>query len=602
MFRGGRGLHEIVRGGRNGRGWPRTAAEAASRAGVRGGARALRSLRTRELLGDRAYNAPVRPLAAAPLSCLVLAVACTVSGTVGIVGSDGTTHGSDDDGTRPETDGALLDLGGGGIAACTDRGDQMGVGPCSQKAPPDAFEAELQWSWTGPDGDTDTLVIPLVANLTDDDANGRIDLCDTPDVLVVAGPSPPWPLSQGIPPARLYALDGATGAQHWVSERAIRAAVTPALADIDGDDEVEIVALEPMALPDVAPHPSRLVVFEADGSLAFTGPDVFDSTGADAVALADLDADGDAEIMVADRVLDHEGRLSFVAPGVGPIAEEPLMPLAVDLDRDDDLEVLWGRAAYHHDGTPLWANAELRHGYAHVADFDVDGEPDVVVTTEEGIAVLAADGTPRLVDARPVGLPSGAQAWRRPAAIHDIDGDRRPELLMSAGAEFLALRLDLGALSVDPLWTAPVVDSLGAAAGTAFDFLGDGTAEAIYADERRLYAFDEAGEPVLDVARSSVTLHEHPVVADVDNDGSAEVLVGSNVGTNGATAPTLMVLGDAGNRWVQARRIWNQHTYHVTNVTEDGLLPAPERHHWLRTNTFRTNAQLEGGVICVPEP
>jgi FG-GAP-like repeat len=550
-----------------------------------------------------AYNGRVRPT---PSLCLLVALgpACTVHGTVGVVADETeATHGSDgDDAPRPDTDGVLLDLGGGGIAACSDRGNPMGVGPCAHQAPPDAFEAVLQWSWTGPDGDTDALVIPLVANITDDDANGRIDLCDTPDVLVVAGQSPSLPLSQGLPPAHLYALDGATGALHWVGAPAIRAAVTPALADIDGDSVVEIVALAPAGVQDLPPWSSRLVAFEADGSLAWVGPDAFDSTAADAVALADLDADGDAEIMVADRVFDHEGRLLFVAAEVGPIADDPLMPWAVDLDRDDDLEVLWGRAAYHHDGTPLYTDAALRHGYAHVADFDQDGEPEIVVTTAEGLAVLDPDGTPRLLDVRPVDIPGGIEAWRRPAAIHDIDGDRRPELLMSVGDSFLALRLDLARATVEPLWSAPVVDNLGAAAGTAFDFLGDGTAEAIYADERRLFAFDALGQVVLATDRSSLTLQEYPVVADVDNDGSAEVLVGSNVGTNGATAPTLMVFGEAGDRWVQARRIWNQHAYHVTNVTEDGLLPAPEPRHWLRTNTFRTNAQLEGGVICVPEP
>jgi hypothetical protein len=36
---------------------------------------------------------------------------------------------------------------------------------------------------------------------------------------------------------------------------------------------------------------------------------------------------------------------------------------------------------------------------------------------------------------------------------------------------------------------------------------------------------------------------------------------------------TLTVLRDAEDRWIPARRIWNQYSYHVTNVREDGTIP-----------------------------
>jgi hypothetical protein len=52
---------------------------------------------------------------------------------------------------------------------------------------------------------------------------------------------------------------------------------------------------------------------------------------------------------------------------------------------------------------------------------------------------------------------------------------------------------------------------------------------------------------------------ERPI-AVIDNDGSAEILVVSYSGE-----PALQVLRDAEDRWVPARRIWNQHAYYVTN-------------------------------------
>jgi hypothetical protein len=56
----------------------------------------------------------------------------------------------------------------------------------------------------------------------------------------------------------------------------------------------------------------------------------------------------------------------------------------------------------------------------------------------------------------------------------------------------------------------------------------------------------------------------------------------------------IQVIGDPGDRWISARRIWNQHAYHITNVLEDGQVPAQEVPSWLsygnrNFNTYRSN-------------
>ena len=125
----------------------------------------------------------------------------------------------------------------------------------------------------------------------------------------------------------------------------------------------------------------------------------------------------------------------------------------------------------------------------------------------------------------------------------------------------------------------------------------------MYADQQQMFVFDDEGIPLLSVPRSSRTLTEYPTVADVDNDGSAEIIVVSDAGfDNNQTSPTVQVIRDIDDRWIQARRIWNQHTYHVTNVREDGTIPQFEPPHWQSLNTFRTQAQIEGGEICKPDP
>ena len=113
--------------------------------------------------------------------------------------------------------------------------------------------------------------------------------------------------------------------------------------------------------------------------------------------------------------------------------------------------------------------------------------------------------------------------------------------------------------------------------------------------------FDGAGQTLFSEPRTSITHIEYPVVADIDNDGSAEILIVSNSFNNNSQS-TIKAIRDAEDRWIQARRIWNQHTYHVTNVREDGTIPQYEKPNWEYLNTFRTNAQIEKGGVCVPEP
>jgi hypothetical protein len=91
------------------------------------------------------------------------------------------------------------------------------------------------------------------------------------------------------------------------------------------------------------------------------------------------------------------------------------------------------------------------------------------------------------------------------------------------------------------------------------------------------------------------------VVADVDNDASAEFVYVSNYADTGSGA-TVTVVRDATDRWIPARRIWNQYSYHVTNVREDGTIPQTMKKSWLHQNTFRTNAQIGEKGDCIPEP
>jgi len=473
----------------------------------------------------------------------------------------------------------------GDTDSCNVPEDEFGsVAECTETAPPDSFEPAVQWIWAGFGQEIYSIVTPLVANLTDDDDSGTIDLCDTPDVVVVASSS----YGASGMPGHIYLLDGATGSLHLQFAAAVDSTVTPALGDIDGDGLPEIVS---------AGTDGRLLAFEHDGTVKWQGTTQWPGSASlndhysGAVALADLDQDGDVEIITGNMLSDHDGNLLWIAPQP---SGNWSATTAADLDGEPGLEVVLGHAAYHADGTLYYLNGGIQPGYPQIADLDGDGLPEVLVTNVNGISVLEHDGQTKYSDLRPTGVPVGFTEWLRPATIHDFDGDGEAEFAMSSADWYTVYEADASIV-----WSSPVDDSSGIAAGTAFDFLGDGTAEAMYADQYDMFIFDGSGGVLLQTPRASGTLSEYPVVADIDNDGSAEIVVVSNT-VYDETSPTVQVIRDVEDRWIQARRIWNQHTYHVTNVREDGTIPQHEIPNWTLFNTFRTNIQIENGGACSP--
>lgn len=123
------------------------------------------------------------------------------------------------------------------------------------------------------------------------------------------------------------------------------------------------------------------------------------------------------------------------------------------------------------------------------------------------------------------------------------------------------------------------------------------------------------------IPNSSRTGYEYPIVVDVDADGNSEIVVVANddqavgrddcptayaaaLGVDVADLPAdiatgthgVFVYGDARDRWVPTRPIWNQYSYHVTNVGPSGDVPATEMDNWTTPglNNYRQNVQGRG--------
>lgn len=503
--------------------------------------------------------------------------------SAGTAGADGSGTTGAATGTAPDTTNAVDDTGPHfdfGVArdaeqdtpppSCHDFVDIDPIPDCEYQAPADSFEPEVQWSWGGQGSELYAMATPLVANLTDDNADGMIDLCDIPDVVVVA-------FHDGSPDGaagHIYVLDGATGAVHFQIPTAVEAFTCPAVGDIDGDGLPEIVTAD-------ANH--RLIAFEHDGALAWQTGHEWRAARFGSIALADFDADGDVEILAGTWIHDHTGAIAVV----GNETTAYFASTAADLDDDGDLEIVLGHEVRDHDGAQQWI-APIGGGFPQVANLDDDDDPEILVTTTSGVALLEHDGEVIFQNLTPAGHP-GDTTLSRAGAVADFDGDGQAEFAVGSANEYIVYETDTSVV-----WSGAVADHSGIAGATAFDFLGDGQPEGVFADEDDLFVFAAGGDVLVQTARTSLTGTEYPVVVDVDNDGAAEILVvSSRVGT-----PTLQVIRDVDERWAPARRIWNQHTYHVTNVREDGTIPQHEPKSWLQLNTFRTNAQVEGGSVC----
>jgi hypothetical protein len=497
------------------------------------------------------------------------------------------------------------DSGGGSVnPACVvppDTDDGV-VASCEQVAPADSFDPVIQWQWTAPIAhqsfSTGSVITPLVGNFTDDNDDGNIDLCDTPDIL--AGAITRYRFGQNgttvSAEGRYFLLSGDTGAVHYEFAAPADGLMYPAFADIDGDALPEIVT---------ADTEGHLMAFEHDGSVKWISPTVggyrthLSAMQCPTIAIYDLDGDGTVEIIMGFEVFDAFGNRLWGVPG-NAIEHDGnywcVTPTAADLDGDGKLEVLFGHQTYHHDGQLFWTSGEPP-SHPHVANFDDDDDPEVLLTNTNGMMLLEHDGTVKFGPVRPTAPEPGPNCWGKPAVVHDFNGDGIADVAASTCTDYTVYGVGAGGVTLQ--WTNDVVDMSGLATATAFDFLGDGTSEAIYADETQVYVFDGLdGSISLSSPRSSGTLIEYPVVADVDNDGSAEIVYVSNY--NSGDGPAITVLRDRDDRWIPARRIWNQYSYHVTNVREDGTIPRQMKKSWLNLNTYRTNSQISPSGDCAP--
>jgi hypothetical protein len=521
--------------------------------------------------------------------------------------------------------------------------------PLTCRITPDFTTLQVTEEWSLPD--EEIISIPVVANL---------DGVGAPEVVVnlTQQDALSWP------GGRILVLDGASGAvrlgpiPHDPANGSYgsHGRSTIAVGDVSGDGLPDIVYA---ARPD-ANGRSLIVAIDRTGALLWIS---HNGAGAPypitvengAATLANFDDDEAAEVVFGGTLIDNDGRVVWdggaVAGDGGKLGTNGGytggIAAVADLDDDGQPEIVTGRQAWKVTFTsgaspplavtPYWTYVG-NDGYPAVADLDGDGQPEVVLVASGQVVVLngrtgallcgvdptdaaCLGGTPRTA---PIAIPGGATSNRGgPPTVADFDGDGRPEIGVAGGYSYSVYDLNrpgeaipagvspapaAGALFVR--WSQATQDLSSNATGSAvFDFQGDGAAEVVYADECYLRVYSGVdGTVQLEYPNTSGTIHEFPVVVDVDGDGNSEILVVANVTNAGSNCPGvtpragLFVYGDPLDRWVPTRKVWTQHAYHVTNATAAGNVPLHEDPNWAQPglNNYRQNVQGDG-VFNAPD-
>lgn len=429
----------------------------------------------------------------------------------------------------------------------------------------DPFTPEVRWA--------DPTVgysytTPVVGYLTSD---------DIPDIVVADNNG------------RVICLSGDGAGIHWSTATYRGLGGTPAIADLDGDGQAEVI------------YPASGGVYAFDGAtgtqLWFTSTlEVPQNDLCGAVGVFDLDADGSPEIVFGRVVLNADGSPRFSTKGDGaPHA----MGVAADIDRDGRQELLYGGSVYDAEGELVWDNGGSG-GHVAVGNFDSDAEAEVVVSADGRLRLEDTDGSilwEHSLEAGHSGSP----------VVVDADGDGRPEIGVPTDLMYHVFDGE-----GNELWRTPIHESTSGMTGSvAFDFESDGLPEIVFADEEDLIIFDALTGVVRlrDPEHASGTCTETPVVVDADGDGRAEIVHVSS----GAFGPELglRVLGSP--HWPGTRSVWNQHAYARSNVNDDLTVPPVPDASWLDHNTFRvpealpmdpgeetllTDASIHVGEVC----
>ncbi|MEC7984867.1 MAG: VCBS repeat-containing protein, partial [Myxococcota bacterium] len=308
------------------------------------------------------------------------------------------------------------------------------------------------------------------------------------------------------------------------------------------------------------------------------------------IIVADIYADGEPEV-IADNSLINGTTGELIWQTYLPELFLGRMPAVGDINLDGRQEIIIGNRCLNPDGSIAWESS-IMGDYGHwaaILNYDGDIQGEVAMIGAGYLGFYDPDGTELYKTNAGTGQPG-------PPCVADFDGDGTAEIAWASSSLFNMFELD-GSIR----WTASISDSSGLASCSGYDIDGDGAYEALFADENQFYIFDGSQGSVLfsQSGHASGTIFEYPIVADIDNDDSAEILISSNnfrqSNPNGWAGVT--VFGHVGEGWAKSGPTWNVHDFAVTNIYPDGGIPSSPEPPWLIHNVYRARPTEDAKAI-----
>ena len=353
---------------------------------------------------------------------------------------------------------------------------------------------------------------------------------------------------------RLFRVTNAFEQEHWPTFAdatdedlySIYYLGSPICMDLNGDGRSEIIQAE----LDYLNYNSFVYIWTADSNSLPNWPVNMGYAFATSLAVGDIDGDGDYELVVGcesdGEVYAYHiesGRMvegdwpAWVGGWYGYITAGPVL---ADLDGDGDSEVIValdyessstdGLIALQGDGSYLWARRYTSEGPMSAADMDRDGDVELGISGYgPGLSRLYTfilDSQGQQVAKWRGGSPKGT-------VFADIDADGKTEMVFCTEEEVTAVRAD-----GTTVWKTKTEDSLDSAGGICVgDLDGDGLSEVFVAtlvqsDEyvfTRVYGFNHKGKLLADAGYPKSIMGTPsrciPLIADLDGDGHKELIV-----------------------------------------------------------------------------
>ncbi len=311
-------------------------------------------------------------------------------------------------------------------------------------------------------------------------------------------------------------------------------APTVAVGDLDGNGDMELVA----TMSKYGYSGSYVYAWHHDGQTMSGWSRYASGSWVSAPTLADLDRDGDLEVLVGaygQKVYawHHDGQEVSGWPRL--VGGEVFgAPSVADLDRDGVLEVVVAALdgyvyAWHYDGSPVPGWPKEAGGDIYVSpalgDLDGDGDLEVVVARQGAVYAWHHDGT--ALAGWPITVAAIAADVVGSPAVGDIDDNGDMEIVLAAGEAVYAWHHDGTPVSVWPQSIGGEVQSSPALG----DLDGDGDLEIVVGSDQ-VYAWHDDGTPVFGwpVPVDGGHTNSSPVLGDITGDGQIDVVVGAGDG------------------------------------------------------------------------